>query len=199
MTGLVAGKRRDRRRAIRDLAPTAELPYALRRVLYTDRDAEIRAAAARRLATLDHGAIETWLLDALGDASPLVRDAILRSLARRGGHRSITAIRAIVRGDRVWWVRRTAIYALAAVAAEAELSAFKTALADPFWRVRHAAVKVLAVLGARDIGVRGEIVAAPPSSTLAYLRSSWGPAAIEAPARAGRTRARRADRRRARS
>src|SRR5262249_49400258 len=86
--------------------------------------------------------------------------------------------------DRMWWVRRSAIYALAAIAGAREVATFKTALADPFWRVRHAAVRVLAVLGARDLEIRDDIVAAPPSSTLTYLRAAWGPVALEAPQRA---------------
>jgi HEAT repeat protein len=128
------------------------------------------------------------LLDALGDRSPLVRDAILRALARRGGPASIHLVRGLIRDDRMWWVRRSAIYALGAIAGAREVETFKAALADPFWRVRHAAVRVLAVLGARDLDVRDDIVAAPPSSTLMYLRAAWGPVAIEAPQRAATAR-----------
>ena len=219
---LLAPARRDRLRAVRELAPSPAAAFALRRVLFADRDAEVRAAAARRLAELaaaasgaaaasaeegplasSDGALEAWLLDALGDGSPLVRDAILRALARVGTAASVPALRELVERDGMWWVRRGAIYALAAVAGAAELPALMRALADPFWRVRHAAVKVLAVLGARDPDVRAEVTAAAPpalgrptspaeppgeqlgfASALTFLRAAWGPVAIEAPARA---------------
>lgn len=181
MIGLLAEASRDRLCAIRDVPITAELPFALRRVLYTDRDAEVRAAAARRLGDLDD-IDAAWLSDALGDRSPLVRDAVLRSLAKRGGSR--TAIRALTRDDRTWWVRRTAVYALAAIGGADEIATLAAALADPFWRVRHAAVQVLAALGARDLDVRAQVIATPPTSTLAFLRAAWGPVAVEAPQRA---------------
>jgi aryl-alcohol dehydrogenase-like predicted oxidoreductase len=197
LAALVSGSKRTRRRACRDLAASPALAFALRRVLFTDRNAEVRAAAARRLGELpaDDAQVEGWLVDALGDRSPLVRDAILRALAKvavpvvtTGETPRIAgaadAVRALVETDRLWWVRRTAVYALAALGGATEVPAFKAALADPFWRVRHAAVKVLAVLGARDLDVRDEVIAAPPTPTLAYLRASWGPVAVEAPARA---------------
>ena len=179
MHELLADARRDRIRAIRELPETPHLAAALRRVLFADRDAEVRAAAARRLAAFDAAA---WLVEALGDRSPLVRDAILRALAKCGDAACLAAIRARTSDDRMWWVRRTAIYALAAIGGAGEVATLSAALADPFWRVRHAAVKVLAVLGARDPSVRDLIEA--PAPTLAFLRSTWGPTAIEAPRRA---------------
>lgn len=211
---LLAPGRRDRLRAVREVPPSPAAAFALRRVLFTDGDAEVRAAAARRLADLGggggdggagapDGTLEAWLLDALGDGSPLVRDAILRALARVGTSASVPALRALAERDGMWWVRRGAIYALGAVAGATELPALMRTLADPFWRVRHAAVKVLAVLGARDPAVRAEVTAAAPpalqrptspaeppgeqlgfASALTFLRAAWGPVAIEAPARA---------------
>ncbi len=184
---LLAAARRDRLRAIGELVPSAAAAYALRRVLYTDDHAEVRAAAARRLGEL--GSVpdrsgEPWLLDALGDSSPLVRDAILRALARIGTAASVPALRELAERDGMWWVRRGAVYALAAIGGAAEVPALTRALADPFWRVRHAAVKVLAVLGARDPGVRDELMAAEATPAITFLRGTWGPVAIEAPARA---------------
>ena len=185
LADLVAGDRRIRIRAIRQLE--ARDPHALggvlRRLLFADDDAMVRAAAARRLATLDEVAVEPWLLAALGDRAPLVRDVIVRGLAVRGGAAARPALRDRVRRDRMWWVRRAAVYALAAVAGGDELAVFEAALADPFWRVRHAAVKVLAVLG-RDPDVRAQVLRAPASDALTFLRAGWGPVALEAPARA---------------
>jgi diketogulonate reductase-like aldo/keto reductase/HEAT repeat protein len=187
--GFVASARRDRIRAIRDASTGGDLEAlacALRRVLFTDGDAEVRAAAAGRLAVVVYPS-ETWLTDALGDHSALVREAILRALARRGTLTSADAVRRVIEIDRVWWVRRTAVYALAAIAGASELAAFEAALADPFWRVRHAAIKVLAVLGARDPNLRDELIAEPPEgaarSALQFLRATWGPVAVEAPER----------------
>ena len=188
LAGFVASARRDRIRAIRDASAGGDLETlacALRRVLFTDADAEVRAAAARRLAVVVYPS-EAWLTEALGDHAPMVREAILRALARRGTLTSADVVRRVIESDRVWWVRRTAVYALAAIAGASELAAFEAALADPFWRVRHAAIKVLAVLGARDPDVRDALAAEPPDgaarAALQFLRASWGPVAVEAPA-----------------
>jgi diketogulonate reductase-like aldo/keto reductase/HEAT repeat protein len=151
-------------------------------VLYTDRDATVRAAAARRLGDVTALAVEGWLIDAIGDRSPLVRDAIVRSLARRGGDASRAVLRRLSVHDRMWFVRRAAIYALAAISPP-DIDALTAALADPFWRVRHAAVQVLALLGARDAEIQARF-RSPESSAETFLRAAWGPVAIETPARA---------------
>jgi hypothetical protein len=175
--------------AVRALPVDADGAYVLRRVLFTDRDAEVRATAARRLAACNALDVEPWLLETFDERSPLVRESVARALARRGGARAIPALRRAIAGDRMWWVRRTSIYALAMVAervggAAGELDAFTAALADPFWRVRHGAVRVLAALGSRDPRVREALRDEPPTATLAYLRGTWGPVGIEAPDRA---------------
>lgn len=195
---LLAEARAVRMRALRD----CHALHAIRRVLFADRDAEVRAAAARRLGELVEPAIEAWLVEALGDRSPLVRDSVLRALAKRGTVDAVAPVRALTHADRMWWVRRSAVYALAAIVSAHgaptigsmtrgsgadELPAFTAAMADPFWRVRHAAVRVLAVLGARDPEIRDAITSAPPTSAIAYLRAAWGPVALETPQRAAST------------
>ncbi len=186
MIGFVASARRDRLRAIRDAIAGDDieaLACGLRRVLFTDRDAAVRAAAARRLGELATPT-EAWLQEALADDAPMVREATLRALAHTGTATSTEAVRELVTTERVWWVRRSAVYTLAAIAGAGELVTFKAVLGDPFWRVRHAAVKVLAVLGARDAGIRDELIAEPPQgaarSALEFLRASWGPVGVEA-------------------
>ena len=108
---LLSDQRRDRLRAIHSLstplAPAAG--FAIRRLLFTDRDAHVRAAAARALGTQPSGsAAETWLLDRATDVSPLVRDAIIRALARCGTAASAPTLRTFVAHDPIWWVRRAA-------------------------------------------------------------------------------------------
>jgi HEAT repeat protein len=176
---LLSAARRDRLRAIRELSLSPAGAFALRRVLFTDTDAHVRAAAARALGGTD---AEAWLIDALGDRAPLVRDTIVRALARCGSSSSWESLRRVIETDSVWWVRRAAVYALGALGGD--VAVFTAALGDPFWRVRHAAVRVLAALGAHDPEIRLEMLDAPPSSTLAFLRGTWGPVAVEAPARA---------------
>lgn len=195
LVGLVAAERRDRLRAIREASGARDaetLAFALRRVLFTDGDALVRAAAARRLGEVQLADIEAWLIDALlADAAPMVREAILRALANRSTadrgdairERTLDVVRAFVASEKMWWVRRTAVYALAALGGMAELAALKAVLGDPFWRVRRAAIGVLAALGARDLEVRQELLAEPADgaarAALQYLRASWGPVAVE--------------------
>lgn len=181
LCALLDDDRRVRLRAARRCGG-AGLAYVLRRVLFTDEDAAVRAAAARRLGQLDGDEHAAWLIEAITDRAPMVRDAVIRGLT--GSAAACPALRARLAHDRVWWVRRAAVYALAAAGGAGELAALEAALGDPFWRVRHAAVKVLAVLG-RDPGARAQLAAAPPSDALTYLRGAWGPVAVEAPVRAG--------------
>jgi hypothetical protein len=110
------------------------------------------------LAELAPGA-EAWLLDALGDRSPLVLHAIVRGLARRGGARG-RAARSHVVGAAQRSTRPAEAGQARGEASEdgeagdagrcspvhrgvaAEFAAFEDARLDPFWRVRHAVVKV---------------------------------------------------------
>jgi diketogulonate reductase-like aldo/keto reductase len=167
-------------RAVYRTPASQDLAFALRRVLFADPHADVRAAAARRLGNLRDHADASWLVDALVDHSPNVRDAAVRALAELADPNTRDAIREVALGDRVWWVRRAAVYALAAVGEPA--TTFETILDDPFWRVRHAAVRVLAVLGAGDLEVRAQI-ATRSSPARDYLRAAWGPVAVEQPGR----------------
>ncbi len=180
LAALVAREMRDRLRAIYRTPASEELAFALRRVLFADHHADVRAAAARRLGGLRGPPIASWLVDAIADHSANVRDAVLRALAELADASARDAVRELALHDRVWWVRRAAVYTLAAVGEPA--ATFEAILDDPFWRVRHAAVRVLAVLGAGDLEVRAQI-ASQSSPARDYLRASWGPVAVEQPGR----------------
>src|SRR5262249_35742162 len=156
-----------------------------------DPHAEVRAAAAHRLGELGGasgaggpGALEPWLLGALGGGSALGRGGILRAPPRARAAAALPGVPGLGGRDGVWWARRAAGCAPAASGGAAEAPELTRALADPFWRVRQAAVKVLAVLGARDPDVRDEVTAAEATPAVTFLRGTWGPVAIEAPARA---------------
>lgn len=181
------------------------LRFALRRILYRDADANLRAAAALRLCRVKLQAptgslssptapveVAAWLNDALGDVAPVVREASLRGLARlaarlpvlaRAEHAKRTAILASL--DATWWVRRAALLAHSALLSlqpEHSLPLLRARLGDPFWRVRHAAAQALYTIGLRQPELRGAIVAAAPDlpgagqAGLWYLRSRFQPA-----------------------
>ncbi len=138
---------------------------ALRSVAIRDEDAELRALAIQRLGRLDSRALATEpetgeeeararaacraavgeaVADALRDDSPLVREAAARTAAPLREPRAVAPLRAMIRVDPAWQVRRAAIRALAAIAGETSADVLFEALDDPFWRVRYAAIQALA-------------------------------------------------------
>lgn len=180
------------------------LRFALRRILYRDDDANLRAAAALRLCRVKLQAptgslssptapveVAAWLNDALGDVAPVVREAALRGLARlasrlpvlaRAEHAKRTA--TLASSDATWWVRRAALLAHSALLSlqpERSLPLLRARLGDPFWRVRHAAAQALYTIGLRQPELRGAILAAAPDlpgpgqAGLWYLRSRFQP------------------------
>lgn len=182
------------------------LRYALRRILWRDGEAQVRAAAAQRLGrlkvspaasgstlTAPSASVEVaaWLGDALGDVTPLVREAALRGLARlaprlpvlaRAEYAKRAALLSV--SDMTWWVRRAALLAHAALLslqAERSLPLLRGRLGDPFWRVRHAAAQALYAIGLRQPELREAIVAPAPDlpgpgqAGLWYLRTRFQP------------------------
>jgi aryl-alcohol dehydrogenase-like predicted oxidoreductase/HEAT repeat protein len=161
----------------------------LRDALLFDPDARVRAAAAWRLGALREAAAAPWLREAAGlDPRPAVREASFVALVRVADRGAFaTSVRG-AREDAVWWVRRAAVLAAAALGGPAALPALRAALDDPFWRVRHAAVQALAVVGEASPGLRSEIARGAGAATtaaaqnaLGYLARRWGLAAGAGP------------------
>jgi aryl-alcohol dehydrogenase-like predicted oxidoreductase/HEAT repeat protein len=169
-----------RRVAVSEIADADAGRYALRSALCFDPDASVRAAAATRLATL--GAPAAWLREAAGDALPLVREAVIRGLGRLGDAEAAALLARACRTEPVWWVRRAAVLALAAVSGREAVPVLREVLDDPFWRVRYAAVQALAALGDEHDEVRAALASAPAhapaeAAAIEYLRRHWREAA----------------------
>ena len=64
-------------------------------------------------------------------------------------------------GEPLWWLRRSATLTLATVAGARALPTLRAVLRDPFWRVRHAALQALVLLGDADPALRPAILAEP--------------------------------------
>jgi aryl-alcohol dehydrogenase-like predicted oxidoreductase/HEAT repeat protein len=166
-----------RREALQAVPAAAH--YALRQVLLLDPHADLRALAATRLASCPEPDLAArWLGEALADPLPVVREAALRALARTGGEAAVPRVQELALEEPVWWVRRTAALALAALAQGEAVPTLRQVLADPFWRVRHGAVRALLLLGRADEALRPRILAAGPGlsdvqrAALQYLRAA---------------------------
>ncbi len=155
--------------------------YALRQALLGDEDAEVRAAAARRLGEARDRRFTPSLIEALQDPMPAVRDRAWRALARLGAPELLPHASRATGEEPVWWVRRAAVRAAASVAGSGALELLLRALADPFWRVRNAAVQALVWLGEADASVRQRVLAAGEEAgagavraATAYVEGIWG-------------------------
>lgn len=136
--------------------------HALRERLLEDTHAPVRVAAGERLAraaasVLDVGPpsraeVIGWFCEALADPLPSVREVACRALARHASleHGCELALASLLTRDPVWWVRRAAARALAAVAGEQAIDALMAGLEDPFWRVRHGVVQALELIVTRS-------------------------------------------------
>lgn len=136
--------------ALSDLDPhcTADV-YAARAALLSDTDGRVRADAAQVLAKSVKVDPVRWLHDATYDDRPSVREAAARALglcpqalAPSVQHR----LSHLARLDPIWWVRRTATLSLARSGHREAIGTIKQVLGDPFWRVRHAAIRALETL-----------------------------------------------------
>ncbi|MFV8756660.1 aldo/keto reductase [Nannocystaceae bacterium ST9] len=146
--------------------------HALREALLLDTHAAVRRAAAARLGRVDDLALAElavgWLVEALADRFPSVRDSACHALAGLAGgestrpdrHAPAFALARRMIDDPVWWVRRAAARALAAVIEDPRqaVTALLPGLGDPFWRVRHAVVQALALVVANVDEAARELV-----------------------------------------
>lgn len=170
LAALLASESIDRRSAVERLASTPDVPsapYAVREVLLGDEDAGVRASAAAWLGRfgVPLPCVTSALFDALYDTHPSVRKAACRSLAQVGthgargvstevAHVAIASVASVLAqlavAEPIWWVRRAAVFSYTRLARAAAIPTLLVALDDPFWRVRHAAIRALLVLGAKD-------------------------------------------------
>lgn len=180
------------------VARATDLPnlYVLRWALWHGQDASVRAAAAAALAQAPltmAAQVSSWLSDSTHDRSPLVRETICAAASRlsptlslEDRQRWLNHSTRLALHDDIWWVRRAAVYThallLAASPAQA-LPLLRNVLADPFWRVRHAAALALFAIGERQPALRAQIVASAEhqpgivQSAIQYLRLRWQPEA----------------------
>jgi HEAT repeat protein/diketogulonate reductase-like aldo/keto reductase len=135
--------------ALAHTVPSGDGAWVVRDVLLSDEHADVRAAAAEwlgRAPGLTH-AVGAALVDALYDTHPSVRLSACRAIARARVDGAAPLLSRLVREEPIWWVRRGAVVALARRERRAAIPTLLEVLDDPFWRVRHAAVRVLAALG----------------------------------------------------
>ena len=172
--------------------------FALRNALAVDGDAEVRGVAAERLGLVDvvrdlvaRTAVRVALLDALGDASPFVREraAITAGRHLRAPSTTLPAIDRLLTArlveitlyEPMWRVRRASVRALAVLERGLAAPLLATALDDPFWRVRYAAIQALAPWRDVDLVAEGEIVSTRKSSAIGFLRSLWSGERVDIP------------------
>lgn len=192
--------------------------FALREPLLLDDHGPVRAAAADRLARagrvvarlrarerepLDE--VTQWLREALADPLPTVREASCRALAaladgeRPSGRAAAADLTEATTRDPIWWVRRAAVRAVAAIAGAGAIERLLLALDDPFWRVRHGVVQALALIVDRSPEadrprLRARIFESAAAleldeaarAALAYLASGWPEGETEVAAKLGR-------------
>ncbi len=136
--------------ALADLDPHSEADaYAARAALLEDADGRVRAEAAQVLGTSRAVSPVLWLHDATYDELPSVREAAARALGQCEqfpAQRAHKRLSHLARLDPVWWVRRTAALSLARLGQAEAIGTLQQVLGDPFWRVRHAAIRALEML-----------------------------------------------------
>lgn len=168
-----------------------ELPTlidALREVALFDEHGLVRGAAVEQLGRFDDPRALFALGMARRDPLPSVRQAACQATARHGDRDHGQKFSELALGDSHWQVRRAAVATMLACADQdlkEQVPALRQVLLDPFWRVRHRAVKALFVIGQRQPELRSLILQPIVAQTNAwaaqqaieYLRLQWSEAA----------------------
>lgn len=141
-------------------ARRARDPLALAWAALTDDDAGVRAMAVS-------GVKDAAVLDeAVLDVMPLVRASAYRACGR--ARVNFDALVTAITSEPVWWARRRAVQALApflTTSIATATAALAQALGDPFWRVRHTALR--AIVAGGDAVVDACLAAVPENAAWA--------------------------------
>lgn len=167
-----------RARAARATGRSRADAFHLRAVLLFDAAVAPRVAAAEALGSFADPTVGSMLADGLRDPSPLVRDAVARAIAKNGAVDHTSDLVEIARDDEAWYVRRTAVFAFAALAGFDAVRPLLRCLEDPFWRVRYAAALALESLGYASDEAREAVLSHEPETpaahrALIFLRARW--------------------------
>lgn len=162
-----------RQRAVEELelGPLEHL-YALREVLLHDHDAAVRSAVPRRLIESNDQRVVRWLLESVNDPKPSVREASWLALTRLEVHEALPVAARAIREEETWWVRRAAIRAAARLGRDEAIPLLISALEDPFWRARFAALQALAAMVQTSDAARAAVQRAASSDNEAVRRSA---------------------------
>ncbi len=140
--------------AVRELVPLLE--YA---------EPSLRFAVLQALGRTGSEAALPPLIEALGDPTPEIQAAALHALGELGDPRAAAPLaERLTDSDRD--IRRTAAFALRDLAPSAATEHLLRALDDPAWSVRSAAVRTLAIIGAREAVPRLRELAASDADPL---------------------------------
>lgn len=166
-----------RQSALEKLPYTRSLGYVLRDLILFEELAPLRALAAERLGRSKDPTWAFWLQELLADPLQTVREAACHGLIRLGSMDSVPDLHEAATSDPNWRVRRAATTALIACQGAQAIDNLREVLFDPFWRVRHSAVKGLQWIGDLDSSLRDLILSPLPhlegQQALRYLRFQW--------------------------
>ncbi|MGE0451017.1 MAG: HEAT repeat domain-containing protein [Vicinamibacterales bacterium] len=186
---LVAGE--DRALAIEAIRSLARLralsaaPAVLKLVQAPKTEPHVRLEAVLALGSLPADGVYDTLLDVLGDPSPSIRAAALRSLAQFDGEGFITVLSGLD-PDRDWHVRAALATVLGELAPDAGLPRLRAMLADAEPRVLPAVIAAVAKLRPADVGTilaeqmkaNDPVVRAAAARAIGDLRLPSGPALL---------------------
>jgi HEAT repeat protein len=108
-----------------------------------EEDWEVRISAAKSLGEIGNPAAVPGLIEALADPDRSMREMAAWALGRIRSTAAVPALSEVSRNDVNWYVRYSAINALARIGDAAALSALNAALKDKQWPVREAAAQAL--------------------------------------------------------